>query len=223
MLVPVEYQTVSKWVKVPTTDDVYSYSGFIQEVRQKFNLPESTTLILKDSTEVEVDPDIFDELLKSVQVSLKAFTKDSNDDKTEDLSPDPPVSEASFSDSSFSEWSPSRASIASSGSSSDSTIILKSTRARKRQTLEGPPDSTVARDIVQAALQSKPGGEKIFKEYDQKKCLSDGTRRKMVNILAADMVETHGRIPPNESPHIVCSWYNNVVSKLKGPRFKEWI
>uniref|UniRef100_A0A8C5GYC5 Uncharacterized protein n=1 Tax=Gouania willdenowi TaxID=441366 RepID=A0A8C5GYC5_GOUWI len=69
------------------------------------------------------------------------------DDKTEDLSPDPPVSEASFSDSSFSEWSPSRASIASSGSSSDSTIILKSTRARKRQTLEGPPDSTVARDV----------------------------------------------------------------------------
>lgn len=38
----------------------------------KFNLPGCTSLILKDSSGVEVDSDIFDELLKSSGVSFKA-------------------------------------------------------------------------------------------------------------------------------------------------------
>lgn len=38
----------------------------------KFNLPGSASLILKDSSDVEVDSDIFDELLKSSEVSFKA-------------------------------------------------------------------------------------------------------------------------------------------------------
>lgn len=33
-------------------------------------------------------------------------------------------------------------------------------------------------------------------EYNQTNSLSDQTRRKLVNILVADMVESHGRIPP---------------------------
>lgn len=38
----------------------------------KFNLPGSASLSLKDSSNVEVDLDIFDELLKLSGVSLKA-------------------------------------------------------------------------------------------------------------------------------------------------------
>lgn len=50
--------------------------------------------------------------------------------------------------SSLSDWSPSP-SRASQGSSSgsDSTLILESTKARKRQLVEGPLDSNVARDV----------------------------------------------------------------------------
>lgn len=51
---------------------------FFVSVLAKFNLPGFTTLILKDSTRVEVDSDVFDELLKSSDVSLKAFTELSN-------------------------------------------------------------------------------------------------------------------------------------------------
>lgn len=41
-------------------------------VLAKFNLPGSASLSLKDSSNVEVDSDIFDELLKSSGVSFKA-------------------------------------------------------------------------------------------------------------------------------------------------------
>ena len=46
--------------------------------------------------------------------------------------------------------------------------------------------------IVNAALHSKPDGDQIITEYEKTKSLSDGTRRRMINILVADMVESHG-------------------------------
>ncbi|XP_056287855.1 uncharacterized protein LOC130204894 isoform X1 [Pseudoliparis swirei] len=50
--------------------------------------------------------------------------------------------------------------------------------------------------MVRDVLQSKPGGEKVLHEYDETKTLTDGTRRHMINLLVADMIEVHGRIPP---------------------------
>ncbi|TDG99335.1 hypothetical protein EPR50_G00192910 [Perca flavescens] len=50
--------------------------------------------------------------------------------------------------------------------------------------------------MVYVALHQKTGGEDIFKEYNVTKGLSDQTRRKLVNILVADMIESHGRVPP---------------------------
>lgn len=45
---------------------------------------------------------------------------------------------------------------------------------------------------VETALSSKPKGEEIFKEYDKTKTLSVATRKQMVNILVAEMIETYG-------------------------------
>ncbi|KAF3847472.1 hypothetical protein F7725_020500 [Dissostichus mawsoni] len=50
--------------------------------------------------------------------------------------------------------------------------------------------------MVRDVLQSKLGGEKILQEYATTETLMDGTRRQMVNLLVADMIEVHGRIPP---------------------------
>ncbi|XP_041943579.1 uncharacterized protein LOC121706125 [Alosa sapidissima] len=46
--------------------------------------------------------------------------------------------------------------------------------------------------VTEKQSKIKPGGEKIFQEYTKTKSLSDGTRRQLVNILVADMVEVHG-------------------------------
>ncbi|CAB1445691.1 unnamed protein product, partial [Pleuronectes platessa] len=137
MLVPVECNGVNKWVRVPQAEDEYNYSQFLQAVLAKFNLPGSASLSLKDSSNVEVDSDIFDELLKSSRVSFRAEECDGSN------------AEVEFSEgSSLSDWSPSpsRASQGSSSSGSDSTLILESTIARKRQLVEGPLDSNVARN-----------------------------------------------------------------------------
>ncbi|XP_062309209.1 uncharacterized protein LOC134038860 isoform X1 [Osmerus eperlanus] len=210
MLVPVEYKGVSKWVRVPKVEEVFNFSEFLQGVLAKFNLSGFTALMLKDSAGVEVDSDIFDELLKSSQVSFKAFTEDCNDNSFGDSSEG----------SSLTDWSPSRASHGSSPSS-DSTIILESTKARRKRLIEGPPDSSSARDIVNAALHSKPDGDQIIKEYEKTKSLSDGTRRRMINMLVADMVESHGRIPPVNIRSTYALGITTLFPNLKDPDSKN--
>ncbi|XP_029622300.1 uncharacterized protein LOC115202344 isoform X1 [Salmo trutta] len=92
----------------------------------------------------------------------------------------------------------SEVSICSVGSdSSGSTLTLEKTKARKRGLTDEPTDRKAARDMISAILHSKPGGEKVFQEYGKTKGLTDSTRRLMVNIIVADMMESHGRIPPS--------------------------
>ncbi|CAL8342217.1 unnamed protein product [Arctogadus glacialis] len=154
MLVQVECKGVLKWVRIPMKDDRYDYFQFIQEVSAKFNLPNESDVDLKDSSGVDVDADIFDELVRSAAVSFKVFTEDSAEKE---------VSEASF--------------CSEEGSFS-------------------PIESVRSISSVESLYIKKTGGEDIFKEYNATKGLSDQTRRKLVNILVADMVESHGRVPP---------------------------
>ncbi|XP_045067959.1 uncharacterized protein LOC121555062 [Coregonus clupeaformis] len=53
-----------------------------------------------------------------------------------------------------------------------------------------------AKALIEKILTSKPGGERIMQEYGKTKSLTDATRRQMLNILAAEMTETHGTSPP---------------------------
>lgn len=46
--------------------------------------------------------------------------------------------------------------------------------------------------LVESILTKKPGGERIINEYNRAKSLVDESRRKMVNILAADLTEKNG-------------------------------
>ncbi|KAM4597229.1 uncharacterized protein V3H82_023060 [Fundulus diaphanus] len=182
MLVQVEYKGVQKWVRLPVTDDCYDYLKFIQEVHAKFNLTSEVCVELKDSSGVDVDPDIFDELLRSSTVSFKVVTEHT----------EAPVDESEVTDASFSSEDGSSLSSAS----SSATVITENTKAQRRRLIEGPPDSKMAKDIVYVALHQKPGGEDVLKEYNKTKSLSDPTRKKLVNILVADMIESHGRVPP---------------------------
>ncbi|KAL7873591.1 hypothetical protein AOLI_G00126620 [Acnodon oligacanthus] len=55
-----------------------------------------------------------------------------------------------------------------------------------------------AKALIEKILTSKPGGERIMQEYEKNKSLTDATRSQMINILAAEMTETHGTSPPPE-------------------------
>ncbi|KAG7499909.1 hypothetical protein JOB18_002923 [Solea senegalensis] len=49
-----------------------------------------------------------------------------------------------------------------------------------------------AKALIEKILTTKPGGEKIMQEYAKTKSLKDATRRQMINILTAEMTQTHG-------------------------------
>ncbi|XP_073669819.1 uncharacterized protein [Paramisgurnus dabryanus] len=55
-----------------------------------------------------------------------------------------------------------------------------------------------AKRLVESILIQKPGWEQIINEYNRTKSFGDETRRKMVNILAADMSEKNGSSPPRQ-------------------------
>ncbi|XP_063078295.1 uncharacterized protein LOC134468284 [Engraulis encrasicolus] len=178
-------------------------------VLAKFNLPDSASLRLKDSINVEVDSDIFDELLKSPGVLFKA--EECTDTHTE----------VTFLEgSSSSDWSPSTSCASQESSGTDSTVILESTKTRKRQLIEGPLDGNVARDNVRAVLCSKPGGKEILEEYKKTSTISDVTRRKMVNMLMADMVENHG-VPPVNVRNLYALGITTLFPKLSDPDSKN--
>ncbi|XP_041922680.1 uncharacterized protein LOC121718890 isoform X2 [Alosa sapidissima] len=172
MLVKVKYREKQKYVKVTNSDGTCDYQQFHQAVVEKFGLPPDAEVIYKDSSGTEVDPDIFSELLEKGEDLFKVYV---NDD-LEDMSVS---SEASY---------PSDA----------STVILDDSPCEtpnKKIRRDDQSHREAVKNMVNEVLQRKPGGEKIFQEYTKTKSLSDGTRRQLVNILVADMVEVHGRIP----------------------------
>lgn len=48
--------------------------------------------------------------------------------------------------------------------------------------------------LVEAVLRSKSGGEEVLQEYQATETLTDATRRQMVNILVAHMIDSHGYV-----------------------------
>ncbi|ROL48390.1 hypothetical protein DPX16_4216 [Anabarilius grahami] len=183
MLVQVECKRNPKWIRIPVKNDSFDFCEFIKEASAKFNLPYGANVVLKDSAGVDVDADIFDELVRTSKVSFKILDGDTADNVPQAKTD---FSEPSCPESSFSSVK---------SESSDSTVIPQSSKARKKRFLEEPSDCNASKDLVHAALHSKPGGSDILKEYEQTKSLSDKTRRKLVNILVANMVEKYGRIP----------------------------
>ncbi len=46
--------------------------------------------------------------------------------------------------------------------------------------------------MVEDVLKFKSGGEAVLQEYQETETLTDVTRRQMINILVAHMIDTHG-------------------------------
>ncbi|XP_019115208.2 uncharacterized protein LOC109138679 [Larimichthys crocea] len=190
MLVKVRFGESQKYVKVAKNEEGYEdFNTFLQKVIEKLGLPLQTVLHLTDESGTEVDADVFEELLQAGDLTIKVSTEKSTVVLHEDqscTSLESPVWDTSSSPSS-------RSTVSSVQSdSSDATIILERNSGMKRT----HADREAAQMMVRDVLQSKPGGGEILHEYDQTKTLMDGTHRQMVNLLVADMIEVHGRVPP---------------------------
>ncbi|XP_053098319.1 uncharacterized protein LOC128317065 [Pangasianodon hypophthalmus] len=125
--------------------------------------------VIEIASGTEVDEEIFSDLIGQGNVVLNVFSNDH------------------FSDSFSSEMSD------SSSSSSASTVILSEVPNKRQRTEEAA--SASANQLIEDVLKSKSGGEAVIQEYQATETLTDATRRQMINILVAHMIETHGQLP----------------------------
>ncbi|XP_007543316.1 uncharacterized protein LOC103131579 isoform X2 [Poecilia formosa] len=180
MLVRVKFGGTQKYVKMAATEDGYDFSTFLHKVIEKLNLPLETELHLTDESGTEVDEDVFEELLEAGNLTVTVTTKKPTAVRRRNL---PSASlESTVSD---------KSSTSVSSDSSDATVTVHINGETGTQT-----DREAAKEMVRNALLAKPAGQVILDEYDKLRTLSDSTRRRLVNLLVAKMVEIYGTIPP---------------------------
>ncbi|XP_035986124.1 uncharacterized protein LOC118559518 [Fundulus heteroclitus] len=71
--------------------------------------------------------------------------------------------------------------------------------------------------MVKNALLRKSGGQGILEEYKSENTLKHRTRRQLVNILASDMTERHGRIPSRRQKEKYALGIISLFPALKDP------
>ncbi|XP_018613767.1 uncharacterized protein LOC108937987 [Scleropages formosus] len=92
-------------------------------------------------------------------------------------------------------------------------------RARPSPEVDSTCDSMAveAKELVQAVLSRRPGGERVLEEYRAKGTLTDTTRRHLINILVAHMTETQGTTPPKNVRELYALGIITLFPSLKDP------
>ncbi|XP_028316145.1 uncharacterized protein LOC114471507 [Gouania willdenowi] len=199
MLIQVRYCQQQKYVKVNDVDGQFDFMEFHEKVIERFCMPPDAKVVYKDTTGTEVDEDIFSDLVSQGSLVLTAFSNDG------------------FSDSSLSspsEWSE------SSFSSSASTILLDEV-PRKKSRVEGIINAASAKKLIETLLETSSGGKEVLEEYHTTQTLPDATRRLLVNIIVAHMIDKHGHIPTKAIIEEYALGIVTVFPSLKDPYFKK--
>ncbi|KAL6477014.1 hypothetical protein MHYP_G00155130 [Metynnis hypsauchen] len=191
MLVRVKYKTEQKYIKI--TD--VTLQSFLKLGCSKFNIKEELQKDLKvyDESGTEIEDDVFEDLLKDPNCGILKLVAI---DETQ-VSPDESLN----------------SSADLSSCDSDETVIMP---PNKRQRQECKAES-----MIENILLKKPGGDRVIKEYTRTKMLTDATRRQMVNILTAEMTETHGTSPPRDVRELYAKGIVSLFPYLKDPYSKN--
>ncbi|XP_055011958.1 uncharacterized protein LOC129409554 [Boleophthalmus pectinirostris] len=168
MLFKVQYQGKKKYIKM----NGISFPSFLKEAKEKFGILSETSVYLLDETGTEVDEEVFSDIIE--ENPNMAWTI---------------VGEHSVTESPARSFCTDTASVTSQSSESGESFASPERLRLDENTLE-------AKELVKDILESKAGGEKILKEYQQTREIKDQVRRKLVNILVTNMVEKHGNVPP---------------------------
>lgn len=173
MLIKAQFRNQKKFIKIPEA----CFDIFIEEVKEKFSIPEDVAVTVTDETGTEVDKDVFPDLATTSGLIFVI-----NDEMRGD-GPSTPRSSVSLDTDTVS---------VTSKSSEDSDWFSPK---RFRQDEDEASQSSQARDLIKQILQKRPGGANVLKEYEDTGTISDEMRKVMVNILVAHMTETEGRVP----------------------------
>ncbi|XP_062307567.1 uncharacterized protein LOC134011993 [Osmerus eperlanus] len=202
MLLKVKYCSIKKYIKLHSG---FTYSEFIREVKNKFGLPDDAAqLHIFDETDTAVEEDILLELLEgNPDFCLTVRDSISDEDHSTPSSLTDTLS-LSSSESDFRELG----------------IPTGRNRSNKEDRSSSATKASVseaAKEMVEKALLKKPGGEDILEEYKSENSLKHRTRRQLVNILASDMTESHGRIPSRQQKEKYALGIITLFPTLKDP------
>ncbi|XP_034566405.1 uncharacterized protein LOC117831709 [Notolabrus celidotus] len=212
MLIKTKINNEQKYVKItePSLDE------FLSSAFMKFSMPPvSEGVKVFDETGTEIDADVFEEVVQQPNAGVFTirFENGFQGTASSDCYSGPSSSAGALLD--VVTNSPLECSACSAENtaileltpcSSDDTIILDEdpSPARKRQKADDD-----AKTVVESALTKKPGGDRIVREYNRTKSLTDSSRRQMINILTADMTETYGTSPPR---HVRETYARGIVA-----------
>ncbi|XP_045074996.1 uncharacterized protein LOC121558851 isoform X1 [Coregonus clupeaformis] len=194
MLLKAKLGDVQKFVRITEPN----LKDFLIAAFAKFGVPAVTEGVkIVDSSGTELDDDVFEDIIKDPSTGVLTIKYDSES-----------VSMVASSEQS----QPSSLDTLD----SEDTVIISDSPSRKRQRLD-----TEAKQLVESALTNKTGGERIINEYNRTKSLTDETRRKMVNMLAADMTEMNGTSPPRQVKEMYAKGIVTLFPYLSDPFSKN--
>ncbi|CAI5642751.1 unnamed protein product [Oreochromis niloticus] len=127
--------------------------------------------------------------------------------------------EKEFSDCSLS--SASDCSDSSFSSNASTSTILLDEGPRKKTRVEGTVDAASAKKLIEGVLGTNSGGEEVLQEYHTTQTLTDATRRKMVNIIVAHMIDCHGHLPTKAVREQYALGVVTLFPSLKDPYSKK--
>ncbi|XP_028668074.1 uncharacterized protein LOC114659647 [Erpetoichthys calabaricus] len=199
MIVKVQYRNCKKYIKLAEP----CFSEFVAKVKSKFTIPAESHIDVTDNTGTEIDEDVFPDLVTTLDSCFVVWT--SFDSPL--VASSPVVTDT-------------RSMTPSSSIGSDQDSVSSSKRARL-EGIDETVDGRKARDMVREVLSKTPGGAVVMEDYKQSGGLSDSSRRKLVNILAAHMTEQEGRIPCKQTKEITALGIITLFPALKDPFSKK--
>ncbi|KAM4573857.1 uncharacterized protein PAE49_008565 [Odontesthes bonariensis] len=235
MLIKTKIDTEQKYVKISEP----SLEEFLNAAFTKFSIPPVVEGIkVFDDTGTEVDEEIFEELVHQPSTGILTITfGNASQERTLSSCSQGSTSSHWTLETSFSPTSVHQTATDSAPElprcDSDDTIILELAACSSVNPIHNendrPPSKrqkikwmdTTSKELVESALIKKPGGDQILKEYMRTKSLTDGSRRKLVNILAADMSEIHGTAPPRHVREMYAQGIIEMFPNLRDPYSKN--
>uniref|UniRef100_A0AAV2MEG9 Uncharacterized protein n=1 Tax=Knipowitschia caucasica TaxID=637954 RepID=A0AAV2MEG9_KNICA len=167
MLVKVKHKGEQRFVKIYEVKLV----DLFDEAFKKFGIPLNRLSDAKlfDETKTKIDEDVFEEVMLSNIGHVYELSLDSTPEEL-----DAEVMQTSR-ESSILDIDDCDA------------VILNIESPLQTQSSSRNKDS-----VIEDILKKRPGGDQIIKEYRRTNKLTDASRRKMVNMVIANMTEIHG-------------------------------
>ncbi|XP_028327480.1 uncharacterized protein LOC114478550 isoform X2 [Gouania willdenowi] len=190
------------YVTLEEADEHFDFHRFNEQVVEKFHLPPDSKILYKDDTGTEVDADVFSHFISLGNPAVTVFPDhDASDGFTA------PPSDTCDSAFSLNVQTVPEEQIPRKRRRDEEPVLAKQLQtgqldfSRAVTSSSGNSSSWQSwhllpyKNLVESVLKDNYSGLRILSEYTKTETLTNASRRQMVNILVAHMINKHGYFP----------------------------